>query len=82
MVDQVYDEEAAAAMQLKKGTVCVMIHTGSRGLGHQVQCLVPLAAVTYADTSQQGQVVGNSTALHYVVVRLMCCASAATDACN
>ncbi|KAL0022452.1 hypothetical protein WJX79_001856 [Trebouxia sp. C0005] len=36
VVDQVYDEEAAAAMQLKKGTVCVMIHTGSRGLGHQI----------------------------------------------
>ncbi|KAL0035786.1 hypothetical protein WJX77_002605 [Trebouxia sp. C0004] len=36
VVDQIHDEEAAAAMQLKKGTVCVMIHTGSRGLGHQV----------------------------------------------
>lgn len=36
VVDQVYDEEAAAAMQLKKGGVCVMIHTGSRGLGHQI----------------------------------------------
>jgi len=54
VVDQVYDEEAAAAMQLKKGTVCVMIHTGSRSLGHQVQCLVPLTAVTYAGTFQQG----------------------------
>ncbi len=30
-VDQVYDEEAATAMQLKKGTVCIMIHTGSQG---------------------------------------------------
>ena len=36
VVDQVYDEEAAKAMLLKKGTVCIMIHTGSRGLGHQV----------------------------------------------
>lgn len=36
VVDEVYDEDAAAAMQLKKGTVCIMIHTGSRGLGHQV----------------------------------------------
>lgn len=42
VVDQVYDEEAAAAMQLKKGTVCVMIHTGSRGLGHQVRQAVLL----------------------------------------
>ncbi len=53
MVDEVYDEEAAAAMQLKKGTVCIMIHTGSRGLGHQVKCLVPLATVTYASTVKQ-----------------------------
>lgn len=37
VVDQVYDDEAAKAMLLKKGTVCIMIHTGSRGLGHQVQ---------------------------------------------
>lgn len=36
VVEQVYDEEAATAMQLKKGTVCIMIHTGSRGLGHQI----------------------------------------------
>ena len=28
VVEQVYDEEAAKAMQLKKGTVCIMIHTG------------------------------------------------------
>ncbi|KAL3133571.1 hypothetical protein ABBQ38_007418 [Trebouxia sp. C0009 RCD-2024] len=36
VVEQVYDEEAAKAMQLQKGTVCIMIHTGSRGLGHQI----------------------------------------------
>ena len=40
VVDQVYDEEAAAAMQLQKGSVCVMIHTGSRGLGHQVSACI------------------------------------------
>src|SRR5690606_294771 len=35
-VDEVYDEPAAAAMGLTLGQVCVMIHTGSRGLGHQI----------------------------------------------
>jgi tRNA-splicing ligase RtcB len=35
-VDRVYDTAAAAQMGLSEGTVCVMIHTGSRGLGHQV----------------------------------------------
>lgn len=43
VVEQVYDEEAATAMQLKKGTVCIMIHTGSRGLGHQVPPAPPLS---------------------------------------
>jgi tRNA-splicing ligase RtcB len=36
VVDQVFDEEAAGAMGLKKDMVCVMIHSGSRGLGYQV----------------------------------------------
>ena len=35
-VDRVYDAAAAAQMGLAEGTVCVMIHTGSRGLGHQI----------------------------------------------
>lgn len=35
-VDEVYDEGAAAAFGLAPGQVCVMIHCGSRGLGHQV----------------------------------------------
>lgn len=35
-VDAVYDEGAAAAMGLRNGAVCVMIHCGSRGLGHQI----------------------------------------------
>jgi tRNA-splicing ligase RtcB (3'-phosphate/5'-hydroxy nucleic acid ligase) len=35
-VDGVYDMAAATQMGLSEGTVCVMIHTGSRGLGHQV----------------------------------------------
>jgi tRNA-splicing ligase RtcB len=36
IVDQVFDEVAATAMGLEKDMVCVMIHSGSRGLGYQV----------------------------------------------
>ncbi|MDI9370696.1 MAG: RtcB family protein [Synergistota bacterium] len=35
-VDEIYDDEAAARMGLSEGCVTVMIHCGSRGLGHQV----------------------------------------------
>ncbi len=35
-IDKVYNEEAAGALGLFEGTVTVMIHTGSRGFGHQV----------------------------------------------
>lgn len=35
-VDEIYDEAAANAMGLFAGQVTVMIHTGSRGFGHQV----------------------------------------------
>lgn len=34
-VDAIYDAPAAAALGLSPGGVTVMIHTGSRGLGHQ-----------------------------------------------
>ncbi|KAK0425348.1 hypothetical protein QR680_009154 [Steinernema hermaphroditum] len=37
VVDEVYDEYAAAKMGIDHvGQVCVMLHCGSRGLGHQV----------------------------------------------
>lgn len=36
VVRQVYDREAAEAFGLREGLVTVMIHSGSRGLGHQV----------------------------------------------
>ena len=36
VVDQVFDESAAQIIGLAKGIVCVMIHSGSRGLGYQV----------------------------------------------
>ncbi|MER6347164.1 RtcB family protein [Streptomyces sp. NPDC001595] len=35
-VAEVYDEAAAAAFGIAAGQVCVMIHCGSRGLGHQI----------------------------------------------
>jgi tRNA-splicing ligase RtcB len=35
-VDELYDEEAARAYGLEEGLVTVLIHSGSRGLGHQV----------------------------------------------
>lgn len=35
-VESVYDEDAARALGLAAGDVTVMIHCGSRGLGHQV----------------------------------------------
>jgi tRNA-splicing ligase RtcB len=36
LVDAVFDEEAARVMGLEKDMVCLMIHSGSRGLGYQV----------------------------------------------
>jgi tRNA-splicing ligase RtcB len=36
VVDAVFDDVAAQAMGLAAGMVCVMIHSGSRGLGYQV----------------------------------------------
>ncbi|MGA7910524.1 MAG: RtcB family protein [Candidatus Dormiibacterota bacterium] len=36
LVERIVDAKAAAAFGLREGQVTVMIHTGSRGLGHQV----------------------------------------------
>lgn len=36
VVEEVFSEAEAKAFGLNKGQVCMMIHTGSRGLGHQV----------------------------------------------
>ena len=35
-VDEVFDQEAAEICGLREGLVTVLIHTGSRGLGHQI----------------------------------------------
>jgi tRNA-splicing ligase RtcB len=36
VVEEIFDPEAAAAFSLEPGQICVMIHSGSRGLGYQV----------------------------------------------
>jgi len=36
LVEEIFDEHAANAFGLKKNGIVVMIHTGSRGLGHQI----------------------------------------------
>jgi tRNA-splicing ligase RtcB len=36
VVDEIYDHAATSAMGLAIGQVCVLVHSGSRGLGHQV----------------------------------------------
>ena len=36
VVDEIYDEGDARAFGLEKGMVAVMIHSGSRGFGHQI----------------------------------------------
>jgi tRNA-splicing ligase RtcB len=36
VVEEIFDPEAAAAFGLEPGQICVMIHSGSRGLGYQV----------------------------------------------
>lgn len=35
-IDEIYDENAASSLGLFKNQITVMIHTGSRGFGHQV----------------------------------------------
>jgi tRNA-splicing ligase RtcB len=36
VVDEVFDDEAAAAFGLRKGLITVSVHCGSRGCGHQI----------------------------------------------
>ncbi len=36
IIDKIFDESSAKQLNLFEGEVCVMIHCGSRGLGHQV----------------------------------------------
>ncbi|MDD1723927.1 MAG: RtcB family protein [Methanospirillum sp.] len=36
VVKEIYDEDAAKTYGVEKGQICIMVHCGSRGLGHQV----------------------------------------------
>jgi len=36
VIDQIYDKKAAAVFNLYPGQITIMIHTGSRGFGHQI----------------------------------------------
>ncbi|MBU4305217.1 MAG: RtcB family protein [Candidatus Omnitrophica bacterium] len=36
VIDKIFEEEIAAQLNLFKGQIVIMIHSGSRGLGHQV----------------------------------------------
>ena len=45
-IDEIYDDEAAATFGLRKGGLTIMIHCGSRGLGHQV-CDETLATLVH-----------------------------------
>lgn len=36
IVDEIFDERTAKVFGLEKGQICIMVHCGSRGLGHQV----------------------------------------------
>lgn len=36
LVDEIHHPEAAKVFNIEKGSVCILIHTGSRGLGYQV----------------------------------------------
>jgi tRNA-splicing ligase RtcB len=52
VVEEIYDDNAAKKMGInRKGQVCIMIHSGSRGLGHQVatDALVAMEAAMARD---------------------------------
>ncbi len=36
IVDEIFDSKVAEALGLEQGNLCIFIHSGSRGLGHQV----------------------------------------------
>ncbi len=46
-IDEIYDAETAEAFGLEQGRIAVLIHSGSRGLGHQV-------CTDYLDVMQKG----------------------------
>lgn len=67
-VDEVYDESAAEAFGLRRNQVTVMIHSGSRGLGHQV-CEDALGSMLHAAAEHGIELVD----------RQLCCAPIGSD---
>ena len=74
VVDEIHDERVAAELQVRLGALAVMIHTGSRGLGHQV-CTDYLAVtgaalrrygITVPDRQLACAPVGSSEAIDYL----------------
>lgn len=63
-VDEVYDAEAAEVLGIRKDQVIVMIHCGSRGLGHSV-CHESLMRIT-GDTQLAGVRYGSEEAQRYL----------------
>ena len=48
-IQEIYDEEIAEKLNLSKNKICVLIHCGSRGLGHQVASDYVRKAISYLD---------------------------------
>ena len=74
VVDEIHDERVAAGLQVRLGALAIMIHTGSRGLGHQV-CTDYLAVtgaalrrygITVPDRQLACAPVGSSEAIDYL----------------
>ena len=74
VVDQIRDAQAAEAMDLFEGQVCVMIHSGSRGLGHQacqdyvraIDRLMPELGIEPPDRQLGSAPVEHETAQSYI----------------
>jgi tRNA-splicing ligase RtcB len=63
VVEKIYDKNGANAMGIEtEGQVCIMIHSGSRGLGHQV-ATDSLLQMTGPDAHHNGAVVTNDKQL-------------------
>ncbi len=69
VIDEVYAEEEARAIGLREGQDTLMIHSGSRGLGHQV-CTDSLSAMLHAAAEHEIALVD----------RQLCCAPIRSEA--
>ena len=68
VVEEIYDEARARAFGLHRGQITVMIHSGSRGLGHQV-CTDSLSTMLWASAEYDIPLVD----------RQLCCAPIHSD---